>query len=48
MGAVTKKPLINRNLISLKCVLFIFFGGEWKIFFMALVGKVQLFFVVVV
>jgi len=32
MVAVTKKPLINPNLITLKCVLFTFFGGLGCIF----------------
>lgn len=32
MVAVTKKPLINPNLVTLKCVLFTFFGGLGCIF----------------
>lgn len=32
MVAVTKKPLVNPNLITLKCVLFTFFGGLGCIF----------------
>lgn len=32
MVAVTKKPFVNPNLISLKCVLFTFFGGLGCIF----------------